>query len=264
MLLLLLPIISIGHVGCAEMKSDLAGQAHYSLVWTADYDEGEQVFFSSDEQKHWSLPVQVSSATGMVFHAVSSSGSDGNKWAVWSEQNERGSFLLFSVNNSNRWLPSRRIETGMTNNKFSSMVVDTKNNPWIAWTASKESYSDIFWCKWNGNRWGRVVKAHSDNNVPDINPSLVLSESGDVLLSWKTIKDGGYVTVSQVWDGSNWNMVSEEIIEKSTMNIISAATTLSLPKNFDEDPRKTSLSIKSIEGAISVPLSFIQAIPVLR
>lgn len=240
----------------AQIAENSKQEQDIQLVWAAkNYGQGEQIYFSSLKMNNWSTPVKLSHSNDLVFQPASSSGTDGKVWVVWSVQGRSGSFLQFTVYSNSTWLQPNQINTGMNSNKAVAIIVDRNNVPWIAWTAVNDMYPDIFWSRWNGRGWELPVRAHHINKVPDIQPELALDESGNVNLSWQTYLDGRYVTVSQVWNGQQWQTVSgepEKIIRKK---LIQGDKGIFPVPDFVEDPRKASLFIKKNDGAGSIPLS---------
>ena len=210
-ILFFLPVFLWNQVLCAQSIEDLS-QDNIQLVWSADYGQGDQVFYSSYEKNTWTTPVQLSDSTEMVFHSAISSGDDGKIWAVWTRQDKKKSFLEFTVYNSSKWTKPSKIDTGMDSNKAVTIIVDKNNIAWIAWTGIEKMYSDVFWSRWNGQGWDLPVKIHADNNVPDIKPTLALSDSGQVFLSWKTFANGQYETMTKMWDGQEWQTAPNDSV----------------------------------------------------
>lgn len=243
---------------CAQItkNSKPEQEPDLKLVWAAkNYGQGEQIYFSSLGRNNWSPPVQLSHSSDLVFQPTSSAGTDGRIWAVWSVQNDNGSFLQFTVFSSSGWMPPTQIDTGVSNNKAVTIIVDRHNVPWMAWTAVTDMYPDIYWSRWDGREWQLPVQAHDDNTVPDIQPALTLDRSGDIMLSWQTYRDGGYQTISQVWDGQRWQAGSNNSEETIKMKLLKEDKTRFPTPHFVEDPRKASLFMKRSDGAGSIPLS---------
>ena len=216
---------------------------------------GEQIYYSSYEKEKWLAPVQLSDSADLVFQPAVGSGSDGKTWVVWSRQDKNGSFLQFTVYNSSCWTKPLQIDTGMNNNKAVTIIVDRHNIPWIAWTAIENIYPDIFWSRWNGQGWDLPVKAHSENEVPNLQPTLALDELGNITLSWLTYNNRKYVTVSQVWAGRQWQMAPNESEKNIQEKIIQGCKAIVLVPDFVEDHRKATLFIRKKDSACSLPLS---------
>ncbi len=253
----LLIVFLLGGTGTAVADKQVAAHPARTiqLAWSADYGNGEQIFFSRLNGKNWTIPVQISESKHFVFKPVSAVGDDGTIWVVWPESGKKGSILQFSMYRNSSWSRPQPIETGMNDNRAVTVIVDGDNRPWIAWTGSKKSYSDVFWSRWNGTGWDAPVMAHNENKVPDLNPELVLDESGQLVLSWQTYARGKYITLSKVWDGRQWKILrsgtgeNRKIIKMQTMKKLPA-----LPECIPE-PYKATLFIKSNEGAGSVRFS---------
>ena len=225
------------------------------LVWSADYGKGEQVFFSRRKKESWTVPVQISSGKNFVFKPAAAAGNDGTVWVIWTERGRKGSRLQFTVYRNNRWAAPRQVETGLNDNRAVVIAVDRNNRPWIAWTGAKKSYSDVFWSRWNGTGWDAPVMAHAENNVPDVQPELALDDSGQVVLSWKTYDQDGYVTRMRKWDGRQWQQIQPETEKKSEKKRVRVQKQLPALPEYIKEPYKATLFLRTQEGAWSVPLS---------
>lgn len=225
------------------------------LVWSANQGQGEQVFFSNYKKNNWTIPVQISDSEEHVFQPVSAVGDDGKIWVVWTGLLMNKRLLQFSVFEKTHWTKPRQIDTGMDDNRAATLIIDADNTPWVAWTAAAESYSDVFWSRWNGKRWDVPVKAHSDNSVPDTHPALALDESGQVVLSWQTYADGKYITISQQWDGEQWQGLSH--VNAQTIRKQKNLKSEKLPEipTVIKERYKAKIFVKDTVGAGSVPLS---------
>ena len=235
-------------------QSESAPAQKIQLVWSANYDKGEQVFFSRYKEDHWTIPVQVSESRQFVFKPVSAVGDDGKIWVVWTESGKKGSSLKFSVYKKSRWSQAQPIETGMDDNRAVTVVVDTSGRPWIAWTGAKKSYSDVFWSRWNGTGWDTPVMAHAANNVPDVHPELSIDDSGRLILSWQTYIDGKYRPIMQEWDGRQWKMLQPDAEKKSVMKRVQVQMNIPPLPGFIKEPQKATLFMKTKEGAGSLSL----------
>lgn len=226
---------------------------NYKIVWSANKQQGEQVYFSSYERGQWTAPVQLSKDGDLAFHPTISSGGDGRLWAVWTREDKKGSFLQFSIFSSSLWSGPRQIDTGMNNNKSATIVVDRDNCAWIAWTSITEIYSDIYWSRWDGEKWTEPIKAHAANKVPDLNPLLSVDASDQIILSWQTFANGKYMTVSQKFDGGQWESVSN-VYRKS---LSAKQRGIPHPPDHIKDFRKATISIKEKDYSWSPPLSLL-------
>jgi hypothetical protein len=247
-LLLFTPVVH------AENTEPLSTLQELQLVFSADYGSGEQIFFSSYQKNNWTIPVQISDSPNFVFHPVSGIGSDGKIWVVWTQADNKGKFLYYSVFSNSRWSQSKKIETQMKDNRSATLIVDTDNIPWLAWLAVEKTYSDVFWSRWNGSGWDSPIKAHADNNVPDIQPGFSLQESGRIRLSWQTFVDVGYVTASKIWDQQQSQLEQSVAAAKNAEKKIQERVELPALPSFIKEPHKATLFIKTDVRAEAVPL----------
>ena len=238
----------------AESSEQGSSVLDIQLVWSTNYGQGEQVFFSKYKNKDWSIPIQISESHEFVFKPVSSVGNDGRIWVVWTQKDKDGSFLQFSVYNSS-WREALPIDTGMKNNRAVTIIVDEDNTPWIAWAGIDTSYSDIFWSRWNGQGWEAPVQAHPDNKVPDINPALSLDDSGQIVLSWQTYVNGKYITITQSWDGRRWQRIPKGNEKNIGTKKIFHPEELPIMPDFIKEAHKATLFVKTNHGAVSIPFS---------
>jgi hypothetical protein len=241
----------------AETTGNVSVEQDVMLVWAAEYDQGEQIYCSSYEESGWTIPLQLSNSTDLVYQPVISFGNDGKIWAVWTRQGSTGSFLEFSVYSSFRWSQPHRIDTGMDNNKAAALIVDVDNTPWIAWTGIDKRYPDIFWSRWNGQRWNIPAKAHAENNIPDLHPSLALDDSGHVVLSWQTLSKGKYVPVSRIWNERQWKKNFHDTENNVLRKSVQGQKGLPPIPKFIQEPWKATLFIKRKKGAQSLSVSLL-------
>ncbi len=224
------------------------------LIFSADYGEGEQIFFSKYKKNDWTVPRQISNSNTFVLHPVSSIGRDGTIWVVWSQADKAGFSLYYSLFRYSRWSKAKKIEISMKDNRAATLIVDNDNIPWLAWIAVDKTYSDVFLSRWNGVAWGTPDKAHVDNKVPDIQPRLRLNKSGGITLFWQTFADGRYVTESKILGDQQGT--PEHIIPKNKSMGIKIQENVQLPAlpPFITERHKATLFIKTDEGAEAVPL----------
>ncbi len=174
-------VLIMSRMSFAGPEEQTVALQNLQIVWSADYGKGEQIFVSSFKNKDWSVPVQVSEAKGFVFHPALSVGKDGKQWVLWANTNKKGKTLYFSTASSGLWSKPQAIDTGLKENRNVTVMVDADQTPWIAWTAADKKYSDVFWSRWNGQKWEKPVKAHSDNDVPDLRPELILDKTNHLI-----------------------------------------------------------------------------------
>lgn len=224
------------------------------IVWTANYDESEQVYFSHYQKGEWTLPVQVSKGNNYVFHAVSSVDSQGKRWAVWTCQEKKYHFLQWSTYSHSNWSSPRKINTGLQDNRATTMIVDRNNTPWIAWAGSGDSYPDIYWSYWKQGGWSSPERIHAANKVPDIEPELFLDSSGKIFLSYQTVKNRQYVTVSKSWDGKRWKNVAGNPGTHIRQRVFNHKNAIKYPQFIQKDHQAT-LYVKRDGEAASILLS---------
>ena len=260
-------MISFYHIGCSILFSILMSGTitcakeepfqfdELSLIWTAAYDEGEQVYFSSYQKNDWSIPVQISDGDSFVFHATGTIANDGSILVVWIQVDKKGKFLYSSTSNKDDWSKPAKIVTGMNDNREVVIAVDSSGVPWIAWTGVDDKYSDVFWSRWTGSGWSNARKAHADDNVPDVHPSLKTSESGDIQLSWQTFSDGNPIAVFLQWDGNTFVESSLNARQKNMKTHKRRTESLPHLPKFIQEPYKANFVYKDNYGTGIIPVN---------
>jgi hypothetical protein len=237
-------------------KSIPLQQQQIKLVWSADYGQGEQIFYSSyDKNNDWTVPLQLSDSRDSVYLPVVGSGNDGKVWVVWSHKKNKKIFLEWSVYRASKWSLPSQIETGLDSNKAVTIIVDLENRPWIAWSGTEKTYPDIYWSRWDGNGWEKAEKMHGANDVPDLDPSFLLDHNGNIVLSWQTFENRRYITVAKKWDGQQWQTVDPSMVESKMKNKSYGPLAKIIPPRLVQDSSQGSLFIKGPNGAESFSLS---------
>ena len=174
------------------------------LVWTAKYDDNEQVFFSQYLKDKWTIPVQISSGASTKFHATGTIARNGVVWIAWTQVDKKGNFLYLASIRNGVFAKAKKINTDMVDNREATIAIDGSNRVLLAWTAIDKNYPDIFWLIRNGQKWSKTKKVHINNNVPDGGPSLITDENANIFLSWKTYSDGASVGRFKKLTGGFW------------------------------------------------------------
>lgn len=229
-------------------------EINFELVSINDFGHGDQVFYSSYLKQSWTTPVQISNSSSHVYHPAVSRGHDNQKWIVWTQEDKIGKHLYYSVFSNQRWSKAKKINTETKDNRSASLIVDDYDMPWLAWEGADDGYSDVFWCKWNGKEWGKPVKAHRENDVPDIRPGLSLSEAGSVELSWMTYQGDKYVNAIVTLDDSKPGLRNYRQMEKRNDNGFYTKFAIPPLPSFVKKKHKAALFLRTLEGSGSVPV----------
>lgn len=225
-----------------------------NLVWTANYgEEGEQVYTSSFAKKKWSIPVQISKTSEYVFHSTGTVAEDGSLWVVWTESEKKKKHLYFSTNKEGQWSKPSQIVTGMDDNRNVTIVTDSDGQPFLAWTGVDKKYSDIFWSRIVQGAWSIPLKAHDQNNVPDVDPALWFTADGDIALSWQTFTEGSPVTAFLQWDGKSWVKKKQRFRESHSKIQRLRSESLPLIPKFIQEQHKTEFFFKDKYGTGTIP-----------
>lgn len=234
-----LVLVSTGVNAFSKSHGSSGEISDIQIVWTDNYDESEQVYLSHYQKGEWSLPVQISKSNTYVFHAVSGVGSRGKRWAVWTRKDKKNHSLQWSVSSHSNWSPPQEIKSGLPDNRATTMIVDSNNTPWIVWEGARDSYSDIYWSRWKEDGWSAPERIHGANKVPDIEPELFLDSSGKIFLSYQTVQQKRYVTVSKSWDGKKWKSVAVNPGTSIKQRLFNPKNTIKYPQFIQKDHQAT-------------------------
>lgn len=228
---------------------------HLHLVWSDDIGNGEQVFFSSHNDRGWTAPVQISDHDSHLFHPTSTIDGDGTIWVVWSQADANKTSLYYTRYAKDIWSKPQRLETGMSDNRSATIITNGIGNPIIVWSAIRRSYADIFLSQWDGKSWSKPALLHEENNVPDIDPQLVKDETGQVTLTYSTFSEGKYSQVTRVFSELTHSMMDPKgMRQMPSISPQERKELPDLPLFFTAEPHRAKLFIQSETGSRSIPL----------
>jgi hypothetical protein len=80
------------------------------------------------------------------------------------------------------------------------------NSDWLLlWAGFDGEDDEILWSRRSRGSWGEPQRVHSDNNSPDITPTVVATDGG-ALAAWSELHDGHYRLRLARWDHGTWEI----------------------------------------------------------
>lgn len=178
------------------------------IAWAERVGDHYEIFHANRTEAGWHGPTRITeNAVSDVMPAISF-GNDGIGWMVWTTMEENSSTLSYSVFSNGGWSEATPVFTGMKSNTAVTLVIDAFNIPWIAWAGFDGRDDEIFFSKWNGSSWDAPQQINTDDQTPDIFPTLSLGADSTLSIQWQGFDQGTYKNYSSRWNGSRWS--SEE------------------------------------------------------
>jgi len=182
-----------------------ANTSAMDIAWAERMGDHYEIFHAKRTGATWQEPTRITeNAVSDVMPAISF-GNDGIGWMVWTTMEENSATLSYSVFSSGSWSEASPIFTGMKSNTAVTLVIDSFQIPWIAWAGFDGRDDEIFFSKWNGSSWDAPQQINSDDQTPDIFPTLALGADGTLSVQWQGFHQGTYKNYSSTWNGSRWS-----------------------------------------------------------
>jgi hypothetical protein len=106
---------------------------------------------------------------------------------VWVENAKRDNRLMsITKQPSGKW--SRPLIIASSKNELSSpsLMRAPDGSSFVAWASDESGDDDIYFARYSDAKWSSAKVAHGENRVPDILPTLSVSNDGSIALSWRT------------------------------------------------------------------------------
>ncbi len=100
--------------------------------------------------------------------------------------------LWYTLWNGERWKRPRKVAPAVKGSQLSLSAAVLSDGSWlVVWSRFDGTDDEVFWTRREGDQFTPIRRASPDNQVPDINPTLVASENG-ALLAWSRWDEEGY------------------------------------------------------------------------
>ncbi|MCX6339621.1 MAG: SGNH/GDSL hydrolase family protein [Candidatus Aureabacteria bacterium] len=181
---------AIAVIMCAPLALSAVGaRGAAPEAWVA-YPENDRVLARSFSAGSLSEPGVIAAGDGASFAPALAIGPRDLPFVTWL--NNKGD-ILFSGSDGSRWSTPEiaALSRGRHRGIPALAVGDTAV---IAWAETENGmFEDIFYAVRTGGRWSEPRRAHEQNNVPDILPSIVAGAGGAFSIRWKSFDGWRYV-----------------------------------------------------------------------
>lgn len=161
----------------------------------------------------WNGVAQLSGAqSGHAYSPVLRAGDGGRVVAFWTHAVDQGYRRLFSrAFAAGSWMTAQRVDTSNTGSvgNFSAML-GVNNEGMIAWEQLDGVRSDIWTRRIAGVSLGGAELREHDNTGDALDPGVVMSSTGEVMLVWRQSVSGVSRVLMASYQGSTgWSSSSE-------------------------------------------------------
>lgn len=157
----------------------------------------------------------------------------GTKYLIWSEKTKTRTQLMLSTKakDDNKWGEARVLSNYGRENNGATMVLDPSNIVWLFWSSNSGGLDDIYMRKKTDQEWSERVRIHEPNNVPDIKPSAIINNKGEVQVDWTKydLEIGQYVGAVQYFELDSPQNSGYNLEPKRTKDANSAVKDVELP-----------------------------------
>ena len=170
---------------------------HHGLLLLAARrdDTGSHLWGRRWEAGSWHRAGRAPSAARENHHPAATA-TDQGAWVVWvaGEQAapQPGDPLYAASWDGRRWSEPERLSPAPGEPMAPAIAVDKLGRPVVVWAAGDGNDAEIWMSRrMAAGRWSTPI-ALSDNDVPDIEPSIARTASGRLLVAWSTYTPVGY------------------------------------------------------------------------
>ncbi len=207
-------VTALAMVGAVTVAAEeLPAQQEIDVVWTKSDGIRPEIFLTTNSGGTWSDPVMVTDDYFDNMHPVIDRDSGGTRWLFWTAYDNNRTEIRYTTGIAGEWEKSKSLASEMKSNSGPSAVIDKNDAVWVVWSASDGDLDDIYYAVNKDGEWSETQILHEPNEVPDTLPVIELNGEDGVSVSWKQLQDDKYVSVSSVYDGSEWS--SPDVVQES-------------------------------------------------
>lgn len=189
-------------------------QFNQYIVWPEATYEKHKLLLLKGSTNHWSNePFQIAESSNPIITPSFVVRNEGNSWYVWTELEKISGRLRCRIKKQGKWNQPINIVTNTSSDMAPSMSLDHKGRPWLVWSGTNNNDDDIYYSRWLDNRWQKPLQVNTDDEWPDILPTIERDETNRMLVKWLGYDGQRYIKFFSYWTGSEW---SEESAVKHT------------------------------------------------
>jgi hypothetical protein len=183
-----------------------------AAAWSAQSDNGWDIFFAIEAAGRWGPAIQVTRSGGLNLVPALTAAADKSIWIFWSVQEGKEIFLYSTRIQDGEVATPEPLPVMLATNLAPCALTDLNGEIWLVWSGHDGNDDDIYFSRWDGSGWSPPIRVHPDNHTPDIQPVLGMDADGTVWVYWKGFSDGAYRPFAGVWNGVDWEsrQLSEE------------------------------------------------------
>ena len=189
----------------ALVADDSPEKKEVDVVWTKSDGIRPEIFYTTTSDGNWSEPMMVTDDYFDNMHPVIDRDTAGTRWIFWTAYDNGRTEIRYTTGDGNEWEPPRSLAFEMKSNTGPSVVIDKDDAVWVVWSASEEDLDDIYYSVNRDGVWSEAQILHETNDTPDTLPVIELNDAGTPSVSWKQLRDDGYVALTASYDDSTWS-----------------------------------------------------------
>jgi len=176
----------------------LAADAEY--IWAENDYPGSTLYMSTYQNGAWGDREVIFSDEHLNILPSLGSDSQGNHLAVWVTLMPQGSSVLrYSWQQNDGWTEPEILWDGFKENLAPVVLFDAADTAWVFWSANDGDDDDIYQASFVDGNWNPPRQVNRENDVPDILPSAILDQNGNVVVHWQQLQpDATYQERSKV------------------------------------------------------------------
>lgn len=207
---------SWGENGVAKATGPDEKSIQAELIWSESDGLRQEIFTSSFRAGTWSEPVKITDDNAGNMHPTIDVGVDGRKWVAWTAIEETGYEIRYNIYEQGEWQEHKKLPSDLASNIKPSIIIDVDNIPWIVWSGNNGGLDDIYFSRFIDGEWTEEQSVNPENTVPDILPFLDLDEENNPVVTWDSYKNGDYIPLQSLWNGSEWSYPVELTLENGS------------------------------------------------
>lgn len=187
-----------------DARADDTQNIKADLVWAQSDGLREEIFLATYNKGKWGKTIAVTDDNADNLHPAVDQTVDGTRWIVWTAI-EDGAYSIFARSVKGEQLGEvKMVSRELTGNIYPTVIVDRFDTVWVIWSGHGAN-DDIFYSRLVAGKWQQPLPLHSANQVPDIQPSVALTDEGMPVVRWRRFIDGSYREIESYWLGRKWS-----------------------------------------------------------
>lgn len=177
-----------------------------AAAWSQSDGQDYEIYLATASGRSWSAPSRLTDNDERDVVPHMAMAPDGALWVVWT----RGTGAERSIRSvriqNGSWSSPELLPSPCQLNTAPCVGVDAEGNAWAVFSGYDGDSDDIYACRYTEDGWESLGRIHHANAVPDITPSLGVTASGVLTVTWKRyVPNQGYVTFQALRNGGGWD-----------------------------------------------------------